>query len=443
MIRYITAIVVALLAVSSGSITKADCKKGARAVESIQIEPPLQFDRLFDTRDTCTIYRHWPEDTILGFYSGYTYGEQTLMYIDPAPCGSPTYPFEISAFSFILFDPPDGYDPRTYQWPLLLDVVVYDMALPPDSCNGPGFEVCRIPLECDSATYAFPNITTVNFPTPCCIDGPFYIGVEYTDPDSTYPYPSIVFDTDSDPELCEIFQFYCDVWYGWYAYWAVGNVPGYPFFYVHGAALSTNCCLDPDGDEICASVDNCPDLYNPDQADVDGDSVGDICDNCPEAYNPDQLDTDGDGYPDSCDNCPGIHNVSQLDGDGDGIGDLCDECPLDPANDGDNDGLCADADNCPTVYNPDQADADGDDIGDVCELEDGCVGIRGNVNGYVGDAIDISDLIYLVMYMFQEGPLPPIFEEADIDGDGSIDIVDLVHLATYMFQDGPQPAPCP
>ena len=73
-----------------------------------------------------------------------------------------------------------------------------------------------------------------------------------------------------------------------------------------------------------------------------------------------------------------------------------------------------------------------------------CEGIRGNVNDDTEQAIDISDLVDLVTYMFQDGPEPGCVDEANIDGDGlgMIDIGDLVHLVTYMFQDGPAPADC-
>ena len=37
---------------------------------------------------------------------------------------------------------------------------------------------------------------------------------------------------------------------------------------------------DTDGDGIMSRDDNCPDISNPDQADVDGDDIGDICDQC-------------------------------------------------------------------------------------------------------------------------------------------------------------------
>ena len=75
---------------------------------------------------------------------------------------------------------------------------------------------------------------------------------------------------------------------------------------------------------------------------------------------------------------------------------------------------------------------------------DCCMGaIRGNVDYDVGDAIDISDLVYLVDFMFTGGPPPPCMEEADMDASGGIDISDLVYLVDYMFTGGPAPMSCP
>jgi hypothetical protein len=69
--------------------------------------------------------------------------------------------------------------------------------------------------------------------------------------------------------------------------------------------------------------------------------------------------------------------------------------------------------------------------------------IRGNVDYDGGDAIDISDLVFLVDYMFSGGPPSPCFEEADMDASGGIDISDLVWLVDYMFSGGPPPVECP
>jgi len=71
--------------------------------------------------------------------------------------------------------------------------------------------------------------------------------------------------------------------------------------------------------------------------------------------------------------------------------------------------------------------------------------IRGDVNYDGAELIDISDLLYLIDFMFQSGPAPVCFEEADIDASGSepLDISDLVWLIDYMFTGGAEPPACP
>lgn len=49
----------------------------------------------------------------------------------------------------------------------------------------------------------------------------------------------------------------------------------------------------------------------------------------------------------------------------------------------------------------------------------------------------------MVTYMYQQGDEPQCLAEADINGSGGdIDISDLVWLVEYMYQGGVLPVPC-
>jgi hypothetical protein len=72
---------------------------------------------------------------------------------------------------------------------------------------------------------------------------------------------------------------------------------------------------DFDGDGVIASRDNCPLVFNADQADGDGDGVGTVCDNCPSIANPSQADGNGNGVGDVCE-VPVVRMCS-VDADGD------------------------------------------------------------------------------------------------------------------------------
>lgn len=76
-------------------------------------------------------------------------------------------------------------------------------------------------------------------------------------------------------------------------------------------------------------------------------------------------------------------------------------------------------------------------------LEVCCHGMRGNANWDPQDQVNITDITYLVNYMFQGGPAPICMEEADANGDGSVNITDVTYLINYAFQGGPAPAACP
>lgn len=66
--------------------------------------------------------------------------------------------------------------------------------------------------------------------------------------------------------------------------------------------------------------------------------------------------------------------------------------------------------------------------------------IRGDVDCSGGD-INIADLVYLVDFMFNDGPPPDPYYVGNIDGIGPIDISDLVYLVDFMFNEGPPPPP--
>jgi hypothetical protein len=57
-----------------------------------------------------------------------------------------------------------------------------------------------------------------------------------------------------------------------------------------------------------------------------------------------------------------------------------------------------------------------------------------------GQTMDVSDLTYLVAYMFTGGPAPYWIEAADADASGIIDISDMVAWVDYLFHAGPMPA---
>jgi hypothetical protein len=90
---------------------------------------------------------------------------------------------------------------------------------------------------------------------------------------------------------------------------------------------------DPDGDGIPNVSDNCPIVYNPDQANVNAGQeltdVGDACSDLDSTGSPTIPDQDVDGIPDRTDNCLWYANplptgeTSPPDSDRDGIGDAC------------------------------------------------------------------------------------------------------------------------
>ncbi|MBU8933357.1 MAG: PQQ-binding-like beta-propeller repeat protein [candidate division Zixibacteria bacterium] len=213
-----------MLALSAFADTPRDTRL-EQIIEPISIDAPA-------SRAMCTMYK--TTGTMYGNWSGWLAGDNVVTYFDPyVMCGDPGYPFEITSFSFALYD----YNPGTVVWPADIDIVVYDNN--GSKCNGPGAELCRFTIIADEATYSSAFGTAI-FPTPCSVSGPFFIGVEYNS-GVYYTIPSLIFDDNTTPDTCDNFFSYGGSTYEWYDFW--GN-QGYPMFIVNGNGAFEGLSLD-------------------------------------------------------------------------------------------------------------------------------------------------------------------------------------------------------
>jgi hypothetical protein len=62
---------------------------------------------------------------------------------------------------------------------------------------------------------------------------------------------------------------------------------------------------------------------------------------------------------------------------------------------------------------------------------------RGDVNE--DGIVDISDAIFLLNYLYRNGPAPDPLEIGDVNGDDLVDLQDAIYLINYLFKNGPSP----
>ena len=67
----------------------------------------------------------------------------------------------------------------------------------------------------------------------------------------------------------------------------------------------------------------------------------------------------------------------------------------------------------------------------------------GFIRGQIGadTSIDIADPIFLLDYLFEDGPEPACIDAADANDDGGIDLADAIYVVNYLFISGPEPPP--
>jgi hypothetical protein len=85
---------------------------------------------------------------------------------------------------------------------------------------------------------------------------------------------------------------------------------------------------------------------------------------------------------------------------------------------------------------PVSKDLDRDRIPDECA---GRLFHRGDSNG--DGAVDLSDAVTIIDFLFSAGAAPGCRESADADNDGGIDLSDPIGLLGFLFLAGPPPAP--
>ncbi len=124
---------------------------------------------------------------------------------------------------------------------------------------------------------------------------------------------------------------------------------------------------------------------------------------------------------------------------------------IDSIGDNDADGLSNGEEVVDYGTNPENSDSDGDGVSDYDEIilgtdplnhhdPSGCCNIRGDVSN--SGTVNVSDLTYLVDFLFSGGANPPCEEEGDVNADGTTNISDLTYLVDFLFSGGSAPPAC-
>ncbi len=325
-------------------------------------------------------------------------GSGTIVYFDFVGCRPPSssgYPYSLQSVSFSLVDLPGA------QWPVTVDIVVFDRQPNGHACYGPGTELYRQEITCDRATFEYPAVGTATIPGGACLSGPAYAGVIFTDPNPGV-LPSMAFD-DQTAATCTAWQYDLQDgrWREWTHYWSA-PLPGNPMITLD---------VMPDDSMSCDAA-----CFTAPRVDLDGNGIITISDAT---------------FAVACQfqgsNCPYLYKF-----------DLNADCVVTPAEF--QEVFCALGALCVPPWWP---------WGpvDICTcdkpfLQGDCRCLPGDADG--SKIVNISDAVYLIAYIFAGGPAPQPDSicSGDPNGDCVVSISDAVFLINYIFTGGAAPPNC-
>jgi hypothetical protein len=53
--------------------------------------------------------------------------------------------------------------------------------------------------------------------------------------------------------------------------------------------------------------------------------------------------------------------------------------------------------------------------------------------------VNVADAVYIINFVFKDGPPPDPYCVGDANGDGEVNVADAVHLINFVFKGGPPP----
>lgn len=185
--------------------------------------------------DTCEIAR-WI--TAPGYYyGGWAAGDQNAVLLDPATCiscGGDVYPFHIMKVKSRWVNSSGTATSANVIFH------IYEATTP--YCNGPGAEICQFPA---TITAWSPTYVTVPVPEIVCVNGPFWLAVEYVSVTPPGVLPSLRFSNQTYADTCTQFIYFASdaAWYEWADVWTPPP-PGYYYLSAIGQCEGDQCPVE-------------------------------------------------------------------------------------------------------------------------------------------------------------------------------------------------------